>query len=44
MSLASRLVPGIVTATVALAAHLALSFAFNRAELLATARRMRSIT
>jgi O-antigen/teichoic acid export membrane protein len=42
--LPSRLVPGIVTATVALAAYLALSFAFNRADLLATARRMRSLT
>jgi O-antigen/teichoic acid export membrane protein len=41
---ASRLVPGITTATVALAAYLALSLAFNRADLLATARRVRSLT
>jgi O-antigen/teichoic acid export membrane protein len=42
--LANRLVPGIITATVALAAYLALSLAFNRADLLATARRVRSLT
>jgi peptidoglycan biosynthesis protein MviN/MurJ (putative lipid II flippase) len=42
--LASALVPGIITATVALAAYLALSFAFNRSDLLTTARRVRSLT
>jgi peptidoglycan biosynthesis protein MviN/MurJ (putative lipid II flippase) len=42
--LASALIPGIVTATVALSAYLALSFAFNRSDLLATARRVRSLT
>jgi O-antigen/teichoic acid export membrane protein len=42
--LSSRLVPGIASATVALAAYLALSFAFNRADLVATARRVRSLT
>jgi hypothetical protein len=42
--LAGALVPGIITATVALAAYLALSFAFNRSDLLATARRVRSLT
>jgi O-antigen/teichoic acid export membrane protein len=40
----SSLVPGIATATVALAAYLALSLAFNRADLVATARRVRSLT
>jgi O-antigen/teichoic acid export membrane protein len=42
--LASALVPGIITATVALTAYLALSLAFNRSDLLATARRVRSLT
>jgi O-antigen/teichoic acid export membrane protein len=42
--LANALVPGMITATVALAAYLALSFAFNRSDLLATARRVRSLT
>jgi peptidoglycan biosynthesis protein MviN/MurJ (putative lipid II flippase) len=42
--LSSRLVPGIASATVAVAAYLALSFAFNRADLVATARRVRSLT
>jgi O-antigen/teichoic acid export membrane protein len=42
--LSSSLVPGIVTAAIALAAYLALSLAFNRADLFATARRVRSIT
>ena len=42
--LSSSLVPGIATATVAVAAYLALSFAFNRADLVATARRVRSLT
>jgi hypothetical protein len=42
--MASALIPGIITATVALSAYLALSFAFNRADLLATARRVRSLT
>jgi O-antigen/teichoic acid export membrane protein len=42
--LASALIPGIITATVALSAYLALSFAFNRSDLLATARRVRSLT
>jgi O-antigen/teichoic acid export membrane protein len=42
--LATSLVPGITTATVALAAYLALSYAFNRSDLLATARRVRSLT
>jgi O-antigen/teichoic acid export membrane protein len=42
--LATSLVPGITTAAVALAAYLALSYAFNRPDLLATARRVRSLT
>ena len=42
--LSSRLLPGIASATVAGAAYLALSFAFNRADLLATVRRVRSLT
>jgi len=42
--LAGRLIPGLETATVALAAYLALSFAFNRVDLLATVRRVRSLT
>ncbi len=42
--LSSRLIPGIASATVAVAAYLALSFAFNRADLVATARRVRSLT
>jgi O-antigen/teichoic acid export membrane protein len=42
--LPSNLVLGLATATVALAAYIALSFAFNRADLLATARRVRSLT
>ncbi len=42
--LATSLVPGIATAVVALAAYLALSYAFNRPDLLATARRVRSLT
>ena len=41
--LASGLAPGILTATVALAAYLALSLAFNRGDLLATVRRVRSL-
>ena len=41
--LTNLLVDGIVTATVALAAYLALSLAFNRADLLATVRRVRSL-
>ena len=41
--LATSLVPGIATAVVALAAYLALSYAFNRPDLLATARRVRSL-
>ena len=41
--LSSRLVDGITTAVVALAVYLALSLAFNRADLLATARRVRSL-
>ena len=39
----SRLVDGIATAAVALAAYLALSLAFNRADLLAMVRRVRSL-
>ena len=42
--LPTSLVPGITTAAVALAAYLALSYAFNRPDLLATARRVRSLT
>ena len=42
--LASSLVPGIETAAVALAAYLGLSYVFNRPDLLATARRVRSLT
>jgi O-antigen/teichoic acid export membrane protein len=42
--LSSRLLPGIASATVAGAAYLVLSFAFNRADLLATVRRVRSLT
>lgn len=42
--LASSLVPGIATAAVALAAYLGLSYVFNRPDLLATARRVRSLT
>jgi O-antigen/teichoic acid export membrane protein len=42
--LPSHLIPGIATATIALTAYLALSLAFNRADLLATARRVRSLT
>jgi O-antigen/teichoic acid export membrane protein len=42
--LATSLVPGIATAVVALAAYLALSYVFNRPDLLATARRVRSLT
>jgi O-antigen/teichoic acid export membrane protein len=42
--LSSSLVPGIASATVALAAYLALSFTFNRADLVAAARRVRSLT
>ena len=41
--LANGLAPGILTATVALAAYLALSLAFNRGDLLATVRRVRSL-
>jgi O-antigen/teichoic acid export membrane protein len=41
--LSNRLVDGITTAVVALAAYLALNVAFNRGDLLATARRMRSL-
>ncbi len=37
----NRLVDGIASAIVALAAYLALSFAFNRADLVSTARRLR---
>jgi O-antigen/teichoic acid export membrane protein len=40
----SSLVPGIATAIVALAAYLGLSLAFNRADLVATARRVRSLS
>ena len=39
----SRLVEGITIAAVALVAYVALSLAFNRADLLATARRVRSL-
>jgi polysaccharide transporter, PST family len=42
--LATSLVPGITTAAVTLAAYLALTFAFNRADLLSTVRRVRSLT
>jgi peptidoglycan biosynthesis protein MviN/MurJ (putative lipid II flippase) len=42
--LATSLVPGIATAAVALGAYLALSYVFNRPDLLATARRVRSLT
>jgi O-antigen/teichoic acid export membrane protein len=42
--LATSLVPGITTAAVALAAYLALSYTFNRPDLLATAQRVRSLT
>jgi O-antigen/teichoic acid export membrane protein len=41
--LSSRLIDGIATASVALAAYLALSLAFNRADLLATVQRVRSL-
>lgn len=41
--LSNRLIDGITTAAVALAIYLALNFAFNRADLLATARRLRSL-
>jgi hypothetical protein len=43
-ALASRLIPGIETAAVVLAAYLALSLVFNLGDLLATARRVRSLT
>ena len=42
--LAPSLVPGIATAVVALAVYVALSYVFNRPDLLATARRVRSLT
>jgi len=42
--LPTSLVPGIATAAVALAAYLALSYVFNRPDLLATARRVRSLS
>jgi O-antigen/teichoic acid export membrane protein len=42
--LSSSLVPGLATAAIALAAYLALSLAFNRSDLFATARRVRSLT
>jgi O-antigen/teichoic acid export membrane protein len=41
--LSNRLADGIVTAAVALVAYLSLSLAFNRADLLATIRRLRSL-
>jgi O-antigen/teichoic acid export membrane protein len=41
--LSNRLADGIFTASVALAAYLALSLAFNRADLLATVQRIRSL-
>ncbi|HEY2603484.1 MAG TPA: oligosaccharide flippase family protein [Thermoleophilaceae bacterium] len=42
--LSNQLVEGIATATLAGAAYLALSLAFNRSELVATLRRVRSLT
>lgn len=39
----NQLINGIATATIALAAYLALSFVLNRADLFATVRRMRSL-
>lgn len=42
--LSSSLVPGLATAAIALTAYLALSLAFNRADLFAAARRVRSLT
>jgi peptidoglycan biosynthesis protein MviN/MurJ (putative lipid II flippase) len=41
--LSSRLVDGITIAVVAVVAYVALSLAFNRSDLLATARRVRSL-
>jgi O-antigen/teichoic acid export membrane protein len=41
--LSNRLIDGITTAVVALAAYLVLNFAFNRGDLVALARRMRSL-
>lgn len=43
LPLSSRLIDGIATASVALAAYVALSLAFNRADLLATVQRVRSL-
>jgi hypothetical protein len=42
-SLSSGLFPGFLTATVAVATYLGLTIAFNRADLLATVRRVRSL-